>query len=203
MALFPKWNTPEGKAVEAARLAQRLQNVNFDAQGRPNTIFLKATIPEADGGRRIVGVATWAQLSFVPGHGNPPTTEYVILEDMGYPNEREERFAKQMFAGLTAKRVEVLREKAETDSPAVLHLDLCAVDTDFQRRGIAARLVKWGLEEAERRGGLEATTEASVMGRWVYGKLGFKPVEEIDYGVDEEFLVGRNLPSNLFMRTKP
>lgn len=204
MGLHPLWKTPSGKATEAARLAKRFQNVNLDAQGRPNTIFLKATVLDGETGRRrIVGVAIWAQLSYVPGHGNPPNTELAITEDMGYPNEREERFAKQLFAGLNSKRAEVLREKAETDSPAALVLDLCAVDTDFQRRGIAVKLVQWGLDEAERRGGLEATTEASVMGRWVYGKLGFKPVGEIDYGVDEELLGSRKLPSNLFMRTKP
>lgn len=205
MGLHPRWDTPEGKAFHAALLAKRWQDTTLDAQGRPNTIFLKATVPDegTTSRRRIVGVAIWAQLSLVPGHGSPPVTEYAITPDMGYASEREERFAKQLFAGLNAKRAEVLREKAGTDSPAAFSLDLCAVDTDFQRRGIAVRLVQWGLDEAERRGGLEAMTEASVMGRWVYAKMGFKPVGEIDYGVEEELLGDRKLPSNLFMRTKP
>ena len=75
----------------------------------------------------------------------------------------------------------------------------------FQRRGIAGKLTKWGLKEAERRGGLEAVLEAvleaSAMGRPVYERLGFK-VEgtEIPYNVDEEF-AGRDMPASVFMRT--
>ncbi|KAK7756927.1 hypothetical protein SLS62_000943 [Diatrype stigma] len=88
-------------------------------------------------------------------------------------------------------------------APSVMVLDLCAVHPAYQRRGIASRLVRWGLEEARRRGSgsaLEAITEASVMGRSVYERLGFRPVAEIEYEVDEEFQA-RDRPSNLFMRT--
>lgn len=79
-------------------------------------------------------------------------------------------------------------------------LDLCAVDPAFQRRGVASRLVEWGLQEAQRRGGLECLTEASVMGRLAYERLGFRPEGEIEYKVDEEFRT-RSMPSNLYMRT--
>ncbi len=60
--------------------------------------------------------------------------------------------------------------------------------------------MEWGLEEARRRGNLEAVTEASVMGRRAYERLGFRPQAEIVYEVDEEFR-DRDRPSNLFMRT--
>lgn len=189
-------------------MAKRWQTVTKDQHGRPNTVFLEATVPDPDepGKRRIAGVAIWAQLSFVPGCGDEPSNTLEKSKDvpaLNYTSQEEERFATQLWAGLMAKRVEVLREKAATDSPAAFALDLCAVDPAFQRRGIAAKLVQWGLDEAERRGGLEATTEGSVMGRHVYRKLGFQPVAEIDYGVDERLLKGRKLPSNLFMRTRP
>ncbi|CAN8101061.1 unnamed protein product [Discula destructiva] len=215
IGLHPGWDTPKGQASGAARMAKRWQNVTKDAHGRPNTVFLKATVPDANDDddddnssksnskRRIVGVAIWAQLSFTPGHGDAPSGEITDISALGYPDASEERFATQLFAGLMAKRLDVLRDKAATDSPAAFALDLCAVDPEFQRRGIAVKLVQWGLDEAERRGGLEATTEASVMGRHVYRKLGFEPVEELDYGVDEDLLKGRELPSNLFMRTRP
>lgn len=187
-------------------MAKRWQAVSKDKHGLPNTIFLKATVPDPGqpGKRVIVGVAVWAQLSFAPGCGEEPSNKLEIAKDvpaMKFASEEEERFAAQLWAGLMSKRVEVLREKEATDSPVAFALDLCAVDPDFQRRGIAMKLVQWGLEEAKRRGGLEATTEASVMGRHVYRKLGFQPVGEIDYGVDDSLLKGRKLPSNLFMRT--
>lgn len=189
-------------------MAKRWQSVTKDKDGRPNTIFLKATVPDPDqpGKRLIVGVAVWAQLSYVPGCGNEPSNKLDVAKaepPMQFASEDEQRFATQLWAGLMSKRVEVVKEKEATDSPVAFALDLCAVDPDFQRRGIAAKLVQWGLDEAERRGGLEAMTEASVMGRHVYKKLGFRPVGEIDYGVDEKLVNGRHLPSNLFMRTRP
>lgn len=189
-------------------MARGWQSVTKDKDGRPNTIFLKATVPDRNlpGKRVIAGLATWSQLSYVPGYGNEPSNKLEISKDvpaMKFESEDEELFAVQLWAGLMSKRVEVIKEKAATDSPVAFTLDLCAVDPDFQKRGIAAKLVQYGLDEAERRGGLEAMTEASVMGRHVYKKLGFQPVAEIDYGVDEKLIKGRHLPSNLFMRTRP
>ncbi|KAJ4397249.1 hypothetical protein N0V93_001473 [Gnomoniopsis smithogilvyi] len=208
IGLNPGWDTAEGRAAAAARMAKRWQSVTKDKDGRPNTIFLKATVPDPKqpGKRLIAGMASWSQHSFVLGCGTEPSNKLEISKDvpaMDFKSEDDELFATQLWAGLMSKRVEVIKEKADTESPVAFTLDVCAVDPDFQRRGIAAKLVQYGLDEAERRGGLEAMTEASVMGRHVYKKLGFQPVAEIDYGVDEKLIKGRNLPSNLFMRTRP
>lgn len=205
-AINPGWDTPKGKAAGVARFAQRWRSVTKDKHGRPNTVFLKATLadPDRPGQRRIVGTAIWAQLSMVQGHGEQPSTKLGTPEDLKGIYEGDEalqRVACQVWASLMDPRVAVVKAKESADPPATFVLDLCAVDPDFWRRGIAQRLVQWGLDEAQRRGGLESTTEASVMGRHVYQKLGFKPVAEIDYEVDQELLHGRTLPSNLFMRT--
>lgn len=216
IALSPGWDTPEGRAAGAARMAERWRTTTTDREGRPNTIFLKATLPsdpDQPGSRRVVGTAVWAQLSTVEGYGNPPSAELGTPEDVRGTyagDERAARLASQAWASLVARRIDAVRAKAETGGggggaesrpPALFVLDLCAVDPGFQRRGIALALVRWGLEEAARRGGLEAATEASVMGRHVYQKLGFNPVAEIEYHVDEELLDGKVFPSNLFMRT--
>ena len=82
-------------------------------------------------------------------------------------------------------------------------LDLCAVHPDFQGRGIASKMVRWGLEEAQRRGVPEAVTEGSAMGRHVYMKLGFHPegLHDIHYHLDDEFSDRPAPPANLFLRT--
>lgn len=221
IALSPGWDTAAGRAAGAARMADRFRRVTRDDEGRPNTVFLKATVARGPDAGRVVGTAVWAQLSAVPGKGDPPSAELGGGGDEegkeedgeegkgkegGQEGTEEERrrareLARQVWASLMARRVAAVRAKAETPSPAAFVLDLCAVDPAAQRRGVASRLVRWGLEEAARRGGLEATTEASVMGRHVYRKLGFRPVAEVAYEVDEELLEGRVLPSNLFMRT--
>ena len=212
ISMNPGWDAlaqPDGgRARGAARMVQRWRSVTRDRDGNPNTVFLKGTVPDpADPSRRVVAAfAIWQQASFVPGRGDPPTTD---MKEAGtdpaelHPgDEGAQRFAAQLFASLFGPRKEALREKQTSDpeSPVLFLLDLCAVHPDFQRRGLASALVRWGLDEARRRGGLECATEASVMGRLTYPHLGFRPVAEVEYKVDPEFR-DRKVPPNLFMRT--
>lgn len=211
-----------GRARCASRMVDRWRARTHDRDGNANTVFLKATVPDKEDPQNrivVVGLAVWVQASFVEGRGEPPEDDLRRAADLDalHPgDEREQRFLAQCYRSLVRRRVEVVREKAssysdsdsdsesDSDPPAVFVLDLCAVDPAYQRRGIASRLVRWGLEEAAsgRRGGgrLEAITEASAMGRLAYERLGFRPVAEIEYEVDEEFRT-RDTPSNLFMRT--
>jgi GNAT superfamily N-acetyltransferase len=211
IAMNPGWDTLAGKKEGAARTIKRFQATTTNNAGQTNTIFLKATVSDADSpiGRVMSGVAIWQQLSEVPGYGDP------VEEDVGkslgvahlHPdNESEQRFLAQAFTSLHKRRFEVVKEKKESNAspPATFVLDLCAVDPAFQRRGIAGKLVQFGLEEAQRRGGLEATTEASSMGRGVYQKLGFKAEgdgKDIEYVLDGEFR-HRSTPPNVFLRTQ-
>ncbi|TIA71554.1 hypothetical protein D6C76_07205 [Aureobasidium pullulans] len=204
-AMNPGWNTPKGKSAGISRMVKRYQTFTKNNSGEPNTIHLKATVPDPQnaGQRVIAGFAIWAQLSMADGQGDKPSTDVTTaadLEDLYPGNKSEQRFLKQCFASFVSQRVKTLEEKASTASPATFSLDLCVVDPSFQRRGIANKLVEWGLVEAKRRGELESTTEGSAMGRFVYQKLGFKPVKEVVYDVDAEFQ-DRKLPPNLFMRT--
>ncbi|KAK7946877.1 uncharacterized protein PG986_011198 [Apiospora aurea] len=192
-AMNPGWDTPEGKKQHVARLVERWQSTTTNQLGDRNAVFLKATAPDLENGeeRVVAGMAIWCQLSFM------------------YPgDERAQRFCAQMIKSLVRRRIEYVKSLSSSASstgkpPATFTLDICAVDPRFQRRGVAHRLVQWGLDEARRRGGLEATTEASAMGRHAYAKLGFRPEEgrgDLVYEVDEEFR-DRELPPNLFMRT--
>ncbi|KAL8377622.1 hypothetical protein RB595_008357 [Gaeumannomyces hyphopodioides] len=219
-AFNPGWDTPDGEARGAARLATRWRASQAegpgarDAQGRPHTIILKAVLPAAaEGGPGVVaGIAIWTQASFVAGHGVAPAEDLGAVVDLEalYPGDpAEQRYLRQLDAALHRWRVEVLREKAAAAGPglgppatAAFVLDLCAVDPAYQRRGLARALVQWGLDEAERRGGIECITEASSMGRHVYLQMGFKQEGgEMEYVVDE--FKDRTLPSNVFLRTGP
>ena len=214
ISMNPGWDDlarPDGgRARHAARMVQRWRSVTRDRDGNPNTVFLKGTVPDsADPSRRVVAAfAIWQQVSFVPGRGDPPTAD---MKEAGtdpaelHPgDESEQRFASQLFASLFTHRTAALREMqtSNSESPVLFLLDLCAVHPDFQRRGLASALVRWGVDEARRRGGLECATEASVMGRLTYPHLGFSPVAEVVYEVDPEFR-DRKVPPNVFMRTGP
>lgn len=204
MLMNPGWDTEAGQASNAQVLIKRWKSVTTNKDGKPNTIFLKATLPDAekDGKRRVVGMAIWAQQSYVEGYGDPFTGD--MKEALANLEETDRRFADQMFKSLWKRRIEYIKQVSESDRkpPAIFVLDFCAVDPAFQRRGIAGKLVEWGLAEAKKRGDLECTTEGSAMGRAVYRKLGFKDegVGDMLWEVDDEFQ-SRDKPPNVFLRT--
>lgn len=200
----PGWDTEVGQALNAQNLIKRWKSITSNKDGKPHTIFLKATAPDPkkDGERRVVGLAIWTQLSYVEGYGDPFKGD--MTEALGSLEDTDKRFADQMFRSLWKRRIEYIQQVSESgrDPPAIFVLDLCAVDPAFQRRGIAGKLVQWGLEEAKQRGNLECTTEGSAMGRAVYKKLGFKDegVGDIIFEVDDEFQ-SWDKPPNVFLRT--
>ncbi|KAL8639671.1 MAG: hypothetical protein Q9228_003318 [Teloschistes exilis] len=204
MAFNPGWDTPEGKVEGASRMRSRWATSTVDKSGNLNTVFLKAVVPDPEKGEVIAGMAIWVQGSTVLGHGDVPEADLAKAMDLDalYPkNASEHKYLCQIDKSLTRQRVEAIKEAASQSPPAVLDLELCCVDPAFQRRGAASKLVQWGLDEAVRRGGLEAVTEGSRAGRMVYSRLGFKQDgPEIEYHIDDEFK-DRALPSNIFMRT--
>lgn len=206
ITLHPGWDTPEGRANSISGSTKRWSAPTKDRNGNPNTIFLKATVSRLDepGKEDIAGVAIWAQASMVEGYGDTPTNDIDKIMDVNalYPgNLAEQEYARQLLRSFYGRRVEVANEIASSSSPALMILDLCAVDPAFQRLGVATELVQWGLDEAKRRGGIEAALEGSSMGRHVYKKLGFQQEGgELHFQVDEQF-EPRDRPSVVFMRT--
>jgi aminocarboxymuconate-semialdehyde decarboxylase len=203
-ALNPNWDTEAGRALNAQNLIKRWKTATTNKDGKPNTVFLKATVPDPNkqGERKVAGMAIWTQLSNIEGYGDTFTGDMTeILADF---NDTEKRFAEQMFRSLWKRRIEYIKQVSESgrNPPAIFVLDMCAVHPDFQRRGIAGKLVQVGLEEAKERGNLECTTEGSAMGHTVYRKLGFKDegVGNIVFEVDDEFQ-SRDKPPNVFLRT--
>jgi GNAT superfamily N-acetyltransferase len=205
LCMNPGWDTEEGQAKLADGMIKRWKSTTTNKAGQPNKIYLKATLPDSEkpGQRRVVGMAIWQQLSEVEGYGDTFTGDMTAaLEQL---DGAEKRFADQMFKSLWKRRIAYIKEisqQQDRNPPAIFTLDLCAVDPAYQRRGVAGKLVQWGLDEAKRRGNLECTTEGSAMGRPVYRKLGFKDEGngDIVFEVDDEF-ASWDKPPNVFLRT--
>lgn len=63
----------------------------------------------------------------------------------------------------------------------VWYLENLVVHTDYQRRGIGAHLVKWGLTQAEAES-VPCGVESSFAGLRLYEKMGFRKVNDMRYG---------------------
>ncbi|KAF2226202.1 hypothetical protein BDZ85DRAFT_76986 [Elsinoe ampelina] len=206
MLMNPGWDTEEGRKRNAQHMIAAWKSIPTNKDGEPNALYLTAKVPDPDkpGDHRVAGIAVWKQLSFVDGQGIAFTGD--MSEPLKSLDDKNRRFAGQMFKSMWKRRIAYLHEVSAQGSgrnpPAIFVLDICGVDPAFQRRGIAAKLVQWGLEEAKKRGNLECTTEGSAMGRGVYRKLGFKNEGEgdIKWEVDDEF-ASWDKPPNIFLRT--
>jgi ribosomal protein S18 acetylase RimI-like enzyme len=69
--------------------------------------------------------------------------------------------------------------------PETWHLANVVTHSDYQRRGVGARLVRWGLEQAEAER-VPVGVESSVAGLRLYEKMGFRKFDELRYGEREE-----------------
>lgn len=206
MLMFAGWDTEEGQTKHSDAMIKQWKSVTNNKDGDPNVVYIKATVPDPNkpGKRIVAGLSIWKQFSLVEGYGDAFTGD--MKEAIAsLEGEQNQRFAEQMFRSLWKRRIEYIKEVADSGRtpPAIFTLDLCAVDPKFQRRGIAGKLVEAGLAEAKRRGDLECTTEGSVMGRPVYRKLGFKDEGngDIVFEVDDEFK-SWDKPPNVFLRTR-
>lgn len=204
--LNPGWDTPLGRQQAEERFAARFATRTFTVDENPTAVFLNATVIDPASQERVVaGTAVWEQTSAVAGHGDLPPEDPVT--DLGvsaiYPDDPvKQKFWADVLMSMHAQRYQLAKDMAGASLPAFFALDICAVDPRFQGHGIGKKLVEWGLEEAKRRGNMEAVTEGSVMGRRVYQKLGFEQEgPEIVYNVDAS-LLGKPLPSNVFLRTR-
>lgn len=184
LATNPKHDTPQGHAAGVERLARRWRETKDEG----HCYFLKAIVTEHDGTEHIGGMAIWTEQS---AERNPPRKELDETMDVTtLGDEKEQRFARQMFASFMRRRSEVVAEAAR-NGRSIMVLDLCCVHPNFQKMGLARKLVQWGLDQAARLGdkgqGLECFTEASPMGRPVYQKMGFQFDSEMVYAMDDEF----------------
>jgi hypothetical protein len=92
-----------------------------------------------------------------------------------------------------AERIRVLNNSVCTFSvynnlDEYWYLGLLGVDSKFQRRGTRAELVKHGFRMA-REGSLPIAVEATVAGKGLYSKLGFKTVQKLKVGPLKEDIV--------------
>ncbi|KAF2212425.1 hypothetical protein CERZMDRAFT_41581 [Cercospora zeae-maydis SCOH1-5] len=168
--MWPQHWTPEGRAAGAARMLKTKQTT-------PWTTYVKAVDTETN---EIVGMAKWNLWENHQIQSSDPELEW-------YGNdEKEWRYGKALMDSFLQERNRAIEERKGT----LMNLDILTVDPKWQRKGVGDALVKWGTEEADRRG-VDAVVESSPFGRRLYEKHGFVWVKDVVVDVEGKEWEGR------------
>jgi GNAT superfamily N-acetyltransferase len=148
---------------------------------------------------QVAGVATWkvptplrrsetlAELVYRKG------IEYKdALEDWLFPSWWYIHSRRDLFSNAQDECMDKYLGKGNIDE--MWYLAILCVNPKFQRRGVGAALVDWGLTHARARGE-KAYLEASPFGKPLYIKKGFKVVGDLVVGEGDDQL---NLPCMLW-----
>lgn len=148
--------------------------------------------------KRVVSVAVWKVLDQnAPGYWDPHESSEVwklksdVTERIAHDDKQEEHFDCSLHLDMNMTRTsDFQRQISKLRRPYIedaylkqLHLEELATHPDFQGRGYAAELVRWGMKEAKSLDLGPVTLVSTPAGYELYRALGF-----VDLG---EVLVGR------------
>lgn len=126
---------------------------------------------------RPSSIAAWASW-VAPQKLDPDGGDKKIVADGADQNERP-KCADQVVLDVQYKYMKESRERVFGESKDFWYLASLSCHPDYQRKGLGAALVQWGLEQAEK-DGVPVYLEATPMGAFLYKKLGFEEVDEVD-----------------------
>jgi GNAT superfamily N-acetyltransferase len=131
----------------------------------PTTRFQKACLPDGT----IIGFARWN--FFLKS-----TAEDMM--DFELPAGSNKELCEFFFGGMAKFR------KERTQGKEHFLMTILAVDPLYQRMGVGARLLEWGLQEADREG-VESWINASPYGIGLYKKFGWEECGTLDVELEK------------------
>ena len=155
----------------------------------PNIHFLKVT-DEATG--EIISCAKWI---YCPPGRSAEEVEKALSELPEMLPESKPEAVKDLFGMMSREKGKIMGTRGywgtcmncpdcffTNKSKLTFPIDLEALTTHpkHERRGAGRLLVNWGAEQAEQTG-LECYVEASITGRPVYERCGFRSVQELPF----------------------
>jgi GNAT superfamily N-acetyltransferase len=91
-----------------------------------------------------------------------------------WPSNGDQDLARRFFGELHAKHGEIMGGREHW------YLELIATRKAYQRRGLGARLVRWGMDRADEEG-WDCYLDSTPEGKRLYEKLGFKTLYTTDF----------------------
>ncbi|KAH8679670.1 acetyltransferase-like protein [Tricladium varicosporioides] len=89
-----------------------------------------------------------------------------------WPEGADTEIANQFFGSLFKRHAEIMKDKKHW------YLELLATRPEYQGKGAAGKLLRWGIEKVDEEG-VEAYLEASPDGKPIYEYLGFEEVDRL------------------------
>ena len=127
----------------------------------PNTHFLCVTSPDASGEDTVIAFAQW----IAPSKASLPALPT-------WPAGSDSELANSFFTSLFSTHRRLMEGRKHW------YLELVATRPEFQGKGAAGMLLRWGLEKADMEGA-ESYLEASPEGKPIYEHFGFVAQEEL------------------------
>lgn len=130
----------------------------------PYSHCLVITTPAADSSSQdqIIAWSKW----------NSPSPKPLDTDLPKWPDGADVEIADHFFGNLFTRRKRIMGERKHW------YLELLATKPNWQGKGAAGKLVRWGLEKADA-DGLETYIEASPDGKPIYEHFGFKEIERL------------------------
>lgn len=158
-AYYPLHWTPEGRKAGSERFSSAMQEDH-------HAVYHKAVDVTCG---TIVAFSIWTVYNARPLQYPPdlPSPDY-------WPNALEAEYGHAIMLDLMRKRHDHIKSVANS----IVHLNTLAVLPAYQRRGIATRLMEWGVDMADQLG-FPCFVEATPAGRPLYQRCGFVIEEEV------------------------
>ncbi|KAL4988103.1 acyl-CoA N-acyltransferase [Aspergillus falconensis] len=166
-------NTLSQRLMPRTKEAEAFQTANFkksaeEAQAGLGKDMIKILATAPDQQPVIAGFALWKFYS-----GTSDSDDQGEKEKVEWPSSSDRELCESFFSG-----VERERKTAIGDQPHYC-LHMLAVDPAFGRRGLGAKLLKWGLDRADEKR-LTTFISASPAGRALYEKHGCRAVHNYE-----------------------
>lgn len=141
-------------------------NMIFEELSDPHAHFACVTSSESTGEETIVAFAKW----------NSPSAP-LTLELPTWPVGSDSKLANYFCSSFFSVHKRLMEGRKHW------YLELIATKPEFQGKGAAGMLMRWGLEKADEEG-VESYLEASPEGKPVYEHFGFVEQEELEIDLE-------------------
>lgn len=180
--MWPQGISPSTRTYLQNKMNRQLQNPNIRFFKVIDTdIPASSTSSDAESEyvdhSNIVGISKWEIHPNARSEKDLKSAD-AAAERAGYPPGMAEPFAQQFFGSMRRQK------RSNLGGRAYINLHILAVLPEHRRRGVGEMLLRWGVEEGERRG-LGIYLESSPMGKGLYERCGFRVLEWLDFDARE------------------